>query len=170
MKHLLFIFLIFICTTTNGQRLDFSFKNTSIGYYSANNCQIQPQNNAMKVIITGADPYFLSPMHLNINATLNKRIKIRLKNRTNLKFEIFWITENDQNWDVTKSKYILLNENNKTSDFVDYTIDFSKNKAWKGKIYQIRIDPGDGLNPQIIRNGKAIKEEYMAFEYIRFLR
>lgn len=170
MKHILYILILLISSTVSGQRVDFIFQNTTIGFYSANFCKIVPHQDAMKVIITGSDPYFMSPLHLNINASVHKKLYIGLKNRTNIKFEIFWITENDQNWEVTKSQFILLKENNKTSEYVDYIIDFSKNKAWKGKIYQIRIDPGDGLDPNNFKNGKLLREEYMEIEFLKFIR
>lgn len=170
MKHILYSLILLISSTVSGQRVDFNFQNTTIGFYSANFCKIVPQQDAMKVIITGSDPYFMSPLHLNINASVYKKMKIRLKNRTNIKLEVFWITENERNQGRIKSQVFLLDKNNQTTDFIDYTIDLSKNKDWKGKIYQIRIDPGDGLDPNNIKNGKIVREEFMEIEYIKFLR
>ncbi|MDD2617931.1 MAG: hypothetical protein PHT87_03945 [Bacteroidales bacterium] len=51
----------------------------------------------------------------------------------------------------------------------DPTIDLSNHKEWKGSIYKLRIDPGDGPDPKNMKDGKILKEEYLLIEYIKFV-
>lgn len=163
------IFLLLFQFKVLGQTTEFYFHNTNYGFICMHNCQLEIDKTAMKIKITGEDPYFLSPMNLNIDARQYHKIKIRINNHTNNRIQLFWITNTDQNWRQELSCRIQVTSNIKNTGFMDYTIDLSKIKTWKGIIYQIRLDPGDGPNPNI-RNKDNIRDEYISIEYLKFIK
>lgn len=163
---ILFIFLLQFKVL--GQTTEFYFQNTNYGFNCDHSCKYLIQKDAMKIIINGDDPYFTSPMNLNIDASIYHKFKIRINNHTNNRFQLFWITNSDKNWRQELSYRIQVTSNIKNTGFMDYTIDLSNIKSWKGVIYQIRIDPGDGPNPNARNNN--IRDEYLSIEYLKFIK
>ncbi|WP_157261749.1 hypothetical protein [Paenibacillus sp. A3] len=95
----------------------------------------------LDLMINGNDPFILSPENLNIDAVSNRFIKIRMKNSTSKTLgQIYFITENDTNWDENKSESFSILPSNYT-DYTEYIVDMGNNKKWIGKIKQLRIDP-----------------------------
>ena len=178
MKRILFLITILLSafSTAICQGLEFNFGTRNYGWYAQNNCSLEQNDRYLKINILGDDPYFMSPGNLKVEASKYKKIKIKLLNQTSHVLDIFW-TSNDYPYIRPEARQRCLlgsdscYENNSgflIKGFIEYTIDLTENKEWKGLIYQLRIDPGDGPDPDNINNGKIQKEEYMLIEYLKF--
>lgn len=153
---------------TDNNLIEFNFQNTNLSFHSLNNCQIENRIDAMRIKITGNDPYLISSTNLNIDANVYNKIDIKIKNRTNNRLQIFWITSNENTFKQESSCWCNLTSNIINSGFINYTIDLSNMTTWRGIVNQIRIDPGDGLNLNSTTNTRENIDEYMDLEYIKF--
>lgn len=97
------------------------------------------QNGRLTMHTTGGDPFFLSPTFF-VPAEDYPRIGIRMKANGGGQTggQIFFITEDDTEWDEAKS---LVFDVTADGQFHDYVLDFSTVAGWKGVITQIRFDP-----------------------------
>lgn len=176
---ILLLLLAFLPVTTEvlSQTTEFNFSRRNYGWYCANNCEIEKDEQYLKINITGDYPYVMSPENLKVDASKYKRIKIKLLNHTGPVLDIFWTT-NDEPYirpqacqrsilsaSATHGNKFSLTQNN----FIEYTIDLSRHKEWKGIIRQLRIDPGDGPEPENLSEGKIIEKEYFLIEYLKFV-
>ncbi|MEJ2756920.1 MAG: hypothetical protein P8046_00430 [Anaerolineales bacterium] len=97
------------------------------------------QNGRLSMHATGGDPYFLSPTFY-LPAEDYDRIGIRMKANggRNTGGQVFFITEDDPDWDEAKS---LVFDVTADGQFHDYVLDFSTVTGWHGIITQLRFDP-----------------------------
>ena len=94
--------------------------------------------------IVGIDPFIMSQMPLNVDISVTKRIKIKLKNNTNSSMgQIYFTTASDQTMNETKHKNFAIVPN---SDYLEYTVDLSDLPSWNGTLRQLRIDPSVGVS------------------------
>lgn len=94
--------------------------------------------------IVGVDPFIMSPVPLNVDISVTKRIKIKLKNNTNSSMaQLYFTTASDQTMNETKHKNFAIVPN---SDYLEYTVDLSDLPSWNGTLRQLRIDPSVGVS------------------------
>jgi len=91
-------------------------------------------------------------------------IHIRMKSEALSQGQIFFVTDEETNWDEAKSfKFEIEN----TDEFVDYYVDTKSNTKWKDEIYGIRFDPhtvgGAGGEIEVFEFMKY-PDEYKSFE------
>jgi len=169
--------LVLVSTKTPGQTLNFDFGSRNYGWHAVNNCEIEENDSYLQINIKGNDPQCMSPGNLKIDASAYKKIKIKLSNHTSPVLDIFWASRDDPRIRPEACQRSILSsdscDENHTSlaqnQFIEYTIDLSNHKEWKGSIYKLRIDPGDGPDPKNMKDGKILKEEYLLIEYIKFV-
>ena len=99
------------------------------------------------VLITssaGDDPYMHSPA-IEVDATKYRRLVMRIRLRfpegTQPIGQLFWIREDDRQWSEGKSIRFQLPTD---GEWHELRLDPSQSPEWKGKITQIRLDPGSG--------------------------
>ncbi|MGO4545440.1 Ig-like domain-containing protein [Paenibacillus sp. 2TAB23] len=85
------------------------------------------------------DPGIKSADHLNIQASDHPYLKIRMKSNKNSSAQVFFITNEDGNFDERKSVRFFVEQNE--TGYTDYVVDMWKNAKWEGAIRQIRFDP-----------------------------
>lgn len=91
-------------------------------------------------IFSGSDPSIISRDGYAIDASLNKTIKVRLKNATSGTAAAFYfITDTDATYNAAKMKTFPITPN--STDYQEYIVDMSAVANWTGKIRQLRFDP-----------------------------
>lgn len=95
--------------------------------------------------ITGLDPYIYSPGNLQVNATANKYIKVRMKNSSgSTAAQIYFVTATSTIWGEANHKDFPINAND--PGYTDYVVDMSTIPSWNGTLTQMRIDPTTGVS------------------------
>jgi outer membrane protein assembly factor BamD (BamD/ComL family) len=91
---------------------------------------------------TGNDPYIFSHAALRIFASTTPVITIRMRvtQGQGPDAQIFFITNEDNNWDETKSVVFSLDQD---GAFGTYNVLMSESPAWQGVITEIRLDPAN---------------------------
>jgi hypothetical protein len=91
---------------------------------------------------TGNDPQIVSRTALRIFASTTPVITIRMRvtQGQGPDGQIFFITNEDQNWDETKSVEFALEQD---GTFRTYNVLMSESPAWQGVITEIRLDPAN---------------------------
>jgi hypothetical protein len=93
--------------------------------------------------VNGTDPFVLSKDNLNICASNNPRITIRIKNGTALgNLRMYFTTTSDAVYSEEKSVAIDISTND--ANFKVYTLNMSSNANWKGTIKRLRLDAPNG--------------------------
>lgn len=116
---------------TEGNQQGWSFVNSLSGNVAG---------GALNLTITGTDPYMNSPDNIGADASIIKKVKIRMKNSTTDTIaQLFWTTSSDPNWDGNKRADFTITAND--NEYTEYTVDLSNNSRWSGTIKQIRLDP-----------------------------
>ncbi len=98
---------------------------------------------------TGVDPYIFGPMLQSIDSSKFTKINLRMKIAkvsSETTGQIYFITDQDQNWDENKKIEYRIKE---SGNFEEYSIDISKNANWKEIIKGLRIDPTEGSESDI---------------------
>jgi hypothetical protein len=118
------------------------FDRTSEGWSAWNQLSaFEVSDGTLKTKSLGNDPYMGSPVLDNIRPTW---MDIRMALDKGQWGQVFWITDEDKNWDEKKSKYFFLNPD---GQFHNYHFNFGvlDNPRWgiKGKVIQLRLDPAD---------------------------
>lgn len=91
---------------------------------------------------SGVDPSILSRDGYAIDASLYKKIKVRMNNPTAATMaKFYFITNTDGSYSESKSKNFAITPN--TSNYTEYTINMSTVPAWNGTIRRLRFDPFD---------------------------
>ena len=91
---------------------------------------------------TNADPYFFSPPDLNINASTDTQIEVRMRisPASDTSACIYFIT--DSHGEFNESKILCVNyPADKPRSFVSLIFDMSSLNTWKGTVRQLRFDP-----------------------------
>ena len=86
---------------------------------------------------TGDDPYLISSL-IGVDAKEYNKIEVRMKVEAGSLAQIFFTTDEDSQWNETKSRQFLINGDGK---FHIYQISMVNLPDWKGFIRQIRFDP-----------------------------
>ena len=91
---------------------------------------------------TGNDPQIISLAGLRISASTTPIITIRMRvtRGQGPDGQIFFITNQDNNWDETKSVLFALDQD---GAFGTYSVLMSESPAWQGVITEIRLDPAN---------------------------
>ena len=90
--------------------------------------------------ITGMDPYIFSPGNLQVNVTVNKYVKVRMKNSSNsTAAQIYFVTSTSTIWGEANHKDFPIIAND--PGYTDYVVDMSGIPSWEVTLTQIRIDP-----------------------------
>jgi len=97
-------------------------------------------NGIYHLDVTGDDPYFLIP-GLSFDASTFKTLKIKMKNNTSDNGMDVYFFSSDYVQDYDGSRYAHATTTANDSGYRVYTIDFSNNPYWTGKITFLRIDP-----------------------------
>jgi len=89
----------------------------------------------------GTDPYMYSPDHLDVSASANGHVYIRMKNNTSqTTAQVLFSTTADPTFGG--AKYVTFNIT-PNSGYVVYDVNVGANAAWTGTIRRIRLDPLD---------------------------
>lgn len=100
-------------------------------------------DSAAVFTITGQYPFFLSPDHLNINASSFASITFVIKNNTNdTTADFYWITDADSIYSEGQTTSSIPITTGDTA-FKEYTVPLSHAPGWGGTIRQIRFDPSN---------------------------
>jgi outer membrane protein assembly factor BamD (BamD/ComL family) len=106
---------------------------------------------------TGPDPWIFSQPSLHVDASRAFIITIRMRVQgTRIGGRIFFVTDQDNSWDETKS--IAFNLSNDDT-FQTYHILMPQSSSWKGVVTQLRLDPIDQPDP-------LTSESQIAIDYI----
>ena len=99
---------------------------------------------------TGTDPQILSHAGLQIFASTTPIITIRMRvtQGQGPDGQIFFITNQDNNWDETKSVLFALDQDGAAGT---YSVLMSESPAWQGVITEIRFDPANAPTGASIR-------------------
>lgn len=99
------------------------------------------ENGAVSGKSTGRDPKFYIK---NVNASADniKEIRVRAKStfESPTRFQIFFITDSDPNWDEKKSVHTTLDN---SGGWTELAMNAAGMSGMKGKITDFRIDPGE---------------------------
>lgn len=119
--------------------LRWDFAGSAEGWGGAHALTLNAENGTLTAALTGADPFFLSPNHLEIDAAY-RYLTVRLKNQTaDTAAQLYFSTDADPNFDEKKEIELPIAAN--ATDFSDYTFDLSTLPTWTGVIRQVRLDP-----------------------------
>ena len=113
------------------------------GWSAAN--QLEPfvvADGVMATVVTGDDPYmesgsFRTPAEAT--STLYLRMRAETDGPLRLSGEIFWLTDADPLWSGDRSAPFQINSE---GEWLEYEIDLSNRREWRGTITAIRLDPG----------------------------
>jgi hypothetical protein len=104
---------------------------------------------------TGNDPQILSPailspagLRISASTTPIITIRMRVTQGQGPDGQIFFITDQDNNWDETKSVVFALDQD---GAFGTYSVLMSESPAWQGVITEIRLDPANAPTAANIR-------------------
>jgi len=95
---------------------------------------------------TGTDPYLISPAGLTIDASIQKRVFVRMKVTTGEYAELFYKPEAGTFSSATKKRFSL----NGNAEFATYTLDFDEDPNWTGTITQLRLDPTSASGASVL--------------------
>ena len=128
-------------TSTVGSPTVYDFQ----GFNSFGGATPTVANGKLNLDIFYDDPQFKSVDNMNIDASVYKYVKIKMKNGTaGTTSSLFFITTADASWDGTKMK--VVNVRAQDPNYTEYLFDMSTVAAWTGTIRQLRIDPEDGAS------------------------
>jgi len=89
---------------------------------------------------TGSNAY-LHRTRLRVNGRLEDRLNIRCQAAAGASIGLYWITEDNPNWDEDKSIHLPFQPG---PEFSEYVFDVGRHPLWAGKtITGIRFDPAD---------------------------
>ena len=119
------------------------FDNSAEGWGDYHDIAIgipQAFNGSLRFKSTGDDPSFESPASLVIPASNTPVITVRMRiiQGQGTVGQIFFLTDQDSNWDESKSVVFILDQD---GTFQTYNILMSENPAWRGTVTKIRLDP-----------------------------
>ena len=101
----------------------------------------QISDGSLTLRSTGIDPSFVSPDSLiPASDTPVITVRMRISQGQGTRGQIFFLTNQDSNWDEAKSVLFTLTPG---AIFRTYNILMSENPAWRGTITKIRFDPVD---------------------------
>ena len=99
------------------------------------------------IMNVGNDPYVISPP-LSIDAASISAIEIKIANQaSNTTAEVFFSTDSAPGFAPARSKGFAITND---GTYQTYSISFSGNPDWKGKITQLRIDPVAAGNQEVV--------------------
>jgi hypothetical protein len=119
------------------------FDNSAEGWGDYHDIAIgipQAFNGSLRFKSTGDDPSFESPASLVIPASNTPVITVRMRiiQGQGTVGQIFFLTDQDSNWDESKSVVFILDQD---GTFQTYNILMSETPAWRGTVTKIRLDP-----------------------------
>ena len=89
-------------------------------------------------ISTGVDPILRSPADLEVKASVQPIIEMRMKVSAGSRFQVFFKRSTDPGFSGLRSKMVTIPTN---SEFVKYCLDMSTVGTYTGTVTQFRIDP-----------------------------
>ncbi|NYE69306.1 alginate lyase family protein [Microlunatus parietis] len=114
--------------------------------WTIRNAQVTVRDGALHVAITRSDPGIVSPDLLGLSSSEYRAVEITVRNHTtDPQVQVFFISDDDPTYSASKSVTATMSTGD--SDFHTYRIDLGGNPGWTGRIRQLRIDPGTGLEP-----------------------
>ena len=132
--------------------------HTNLEGWSLNNLTLQSlKNSVVKAKLLNNDPNFLSPDNLSFSASKTNTIKLKVKFQQTdgpVIGECFWTTDEDHNFDQKKRQWFGIEAD---GQWHTYTIPIGNHLEWKGKIKQIRFDPGT----ELALNGKIVEIDFI---------
>lgn len=134
----------YIKVTWDGRSWEFGSIDSGTEGWIANfqTSNVVQNNGYLEGAIGGTDPSLLSSDGLGIDASLYKKIKIKLKNATaGTAGKIYFLTNADGSYNEAKAKGFALTPND--PNYTEYTIDMSTVAGWTGTIRRFRLDPVD---------------------------
>lgn len=119
------------------------------------------------VTTTGTDPSILSPNNLNLSASANKFVKVRMKNNTSSSStEMFFTTTTSTVFSQDKSAKVFTQT--LAAGYTEYIFDMSANSAWTGTIKQLRFDPVGAAGTVNIDYIKVSEWGYLYSDYTKY--
>lgn len=102
---------------------------------------LRVENGAVVGTSNDRDPSFYIH-NVNLPAERIKQVRVRAKNNTGAatRFQIFFITEQDQTWSEKKSWYLEIDS---SEDWIDFSMSTMSASGMTGIITDIRIDPAE---------------------------
>ncbi len=134
----------YIKVVSDGRSWEFGSLDAGTEGWTANyqTSGVVQNNGCLEGSITGTDPSILSADNCNINASLYKKIKVKLKNATSgTAAKFYFITNADGSYSESKAKNFAITAND--TGYTEYTIDMSAMATWTGVIRRFRFDPVD---------------------------
>lgn len=118
---------------------NFDFDGDAEGWRPVNGInKFEIKNKRIHILTNGNDPYIISANY-DIAADRFKTIEIKMKTKTQDKFQFFWMTKNDSCFSETNSIFFDVYPDN---NFVTYQLNLDKQPQWKQIIKQLRLDLG----------------------------
>jgi hypothetical protein len=131
-----------------------NFESDVEGWGQANNCTVGWKDGALRLAVTGFDPYVFSGP-ASIDANTHKKLGLRVKLRAGSQVGLFWRTGASPGFGPDKEVHVPVPGDGQWHEIV---FDLSGQKLWSGKVQQIRLDieppdvaPGTTLDVDWIR-------------------
>lgn len=106
--------------------------------WKASSCSTKVEGDLLVGKSTNSDPILISSMPNGIiNANEVKTVKVWVDGPVGNSVEVFFLTEDDQNWTASKGTRATITK----SGLNPVTVDMTACATWKGNITAIRIDP-----------------------------
>lgn len=137
--------------------IEWNFDESDDGWWLANSLGGGVYEGIFHLNVMGGDPYMYSANNLNIDASVYKYLKMRLKNSTLAnEGKVYFMQEDHPYWNENMSECFVLNSND--NSYTEYIVDLSSNPYWTGTIKRIRLDPVESVS------SGEVKIDYMLID------
>lgn len=123
------------------------------GWEGAHSCLVAPADGALRITVTGLDPYAISGP-ANIDALASKKLAARVRLTAGRELGLFWRSSVSPNWGPDKELHVPVPPD---GAWHEVTWDLSQHALWDGKILQIRLD----VEPADVPAGTTLEVDWI---------
>jgi hypothetical protein len=123
------------------------------GWEGDHNCLVAPSDGALKITVTGADPYAVSGP-AGIDARANKKLSARVRLSAGRALGLFWRSSVSPGWGPDKEMQVTVPGD---GAWHEVTWDLSEHALWDGKVLQIRLD----VEPADVPPGTTLEVDWI---------
>lgn len=134
--------------------LRWDFTKGTQGWTAGHHCEIAVSRQVLEVTCTGNDPYLYSPPVLIEGPAI---IKVDMKNTTEGKAQIFWLTGQEPDWSEGRSARFEVEPDGK---WHQYSVELGV----KGNLKQLRFDPPAGPGKAEVRHIEVLRKKLHPLE------
>ncbi len=130
-----------------------NFETDLDGWGQANSCSVGWKDGAMRMTVTGFDPYaFSGPAY--IDTATHKKLGMRVRLSAGTEVGLFWRTTTSPGFGQDKQIGVPVPADGQWHEII---FDLSGNKLWSGKVQQIRLD----IEPPEVAPGATLDVDWI---------